>query len=368
MVYALNLFNFVPGNEDRYREYSVKAGKIIYALGGRVIAAGRAPVRHMRGEVERRQMIVVEFPSEAVFQRFLDEAQRHDLHALREEATTDYVWTLFAPWDMRGWVRANGGSRGPEPRATDGELAGAMPVLVLLPGLLCDAALWAPQVEALSDAYRLWVADLALDDSIAGMARRALSEAPAERFALAGLSMGGYVAMEIVRQAPQRVTQLALLDTRARLDTPAETERRRELIGIARTERGFTPITNRMLPLLVHPERTKDDRLVRIIRGMAERTGVDGYVRQQMAIMSRADFRREVSRIMCPTLVLCGRQDMLTPLEMHEELVRLIAAASLTVIEDCGHLSTLERPAEVNTALRGWLENIRTTSSDTHAA
>jgi len=368
MVYALNLFNLVAGKEDRYREYSVKAGKIIYALGGRVIAAGRAPVRHMRGEVERRQMIVVEFPSEAVFQRFLDEAQRHDLHALREEATTDYVWTLFAAWDMRAWVRASRGSRGLEPRATDCESASAMPVLVLLPGLLCDAALWAPQVEVLSSGCCSWVGDLALDDSIAGMARRVLSEAPAERFALAGLSMGGYVAMEIMRQAPQRVTQLALLDTRARLDTPEETERRRELIGIARRERGFTPITSRMLPLLVHPERTKDNRLVGIIRNMAERTGVEGYVRQQTAIMSRADFRRDVSQITCPTLVLCGRQDLLTPLEMQEELVRLIPTASLAVVEDCGHLSTLERPAEVNAVLRGWLENVPASSSGTHAA
>ena len=355
MVYALNLFNFVPGKEDRYREYSVKAGKIIYGLGGRVIAAGHAPLRYLHGDVERRQMIVVEFPSEAVFQRFLDEAQRQDIHALREEATTDYIWTLFAPWDMRAWVRAGADSHAPEPRTADHESPGAMPVLVLLPGLLCDAALWAPQVEALSDVCRPWVGDLTRDDTIAGMARRVLSEAPTERFALAGLSMGGYVAMEIMRQAPQRVTRLALLDTRARLDTPKETERRRELIGIARSERGFTPITNRMLPLLVHPERIKDGPLASIIRGMAERTGVDGYVRQQTAIMSRADFRRDLPRVARPTLILCGRQDVLTPLEMHEELARLIPDATLVIIEHCGHLSTLERPAEVNTALRAWL-------------
>jgi pimeloyl-ACP methyl ester carboxylesterase len=229
------------------------------------------------------------------------------------------------------------------------------PHLILLPGLLCDHALWEPQIAALSDVCVPWVADLTRDDSFASMAARVLAEAPAQRFALAGLSMGGYVAMEIMRQAPERVTRLALLDTRATLDTPEETARRHELMRLAQTERGFTPITTRMLPLLVHPARAKDEPLTRIIREMAERIGVEVYLRHQKAIMSRPDFRPGLPRIGCPTLVLCGREDALTPLEKHEDIARLIPTARLAIVEQCGHLSTLERPHEVNVAMRGWL-------------
>jgi len=230
------------------------------------------------------------------------------------------------------------------------------PALILLPGLLCDHALWEPQMAALSDACVPWVADLTRDDSFASMAARVLAEAPAQRFALAGLSMGGYVAMEIMRRAPERVTKLALLDTRAILDTPEETARRHELMRLAETERGFTPITTRMLPLLVHPDRVDDELLVRIIREMAERIGAKVYVRHQKAIMSRSDYRPDLRHIGCPTLVLCGRQDALTPLERHEEMARLIPTARLVIVELCGHLSTLERPYEVSVALRDWLD------------
>ena len=229
------------------------------------------------------------------------------------------------------------------------------PSLILLPGLLCDHALWEPQIGALSDVCVPWVADLTRDDSFASMAARVLTDATSEQFALAGLSMGGYVAMEIMWQAPERVTRLALLDTRATLDTSEETARRHEMMRLARTERGFTPITTRMLPLLIHPARAKDEPLVRVIRDMAERIGVEAYLRQQNAILSRPDFRPLLPRIDCPTLVLCGREDVLTPLERHEEMVRLIPTARLAIIEQCGHLSTLERPYEVNVALRDWL-------------
>ena len=349
MAYALNLFNLIPGKEDQYRRYSVLAGKIIYGLGGRVILAGHAPLRYLHGDVERRQLIVVDFPSAAVFQQFLDEAERQHIHELREGATADYIWTLFEQWDMRSWVRE---TQPATPAPADGS---ARPTLVLLPGLLCDPALWAPQIDALADVSAPWVADLTRDDTIAGMAERVLAEAPSERFALAGLSMGGYVAMEVVRRAPQRVTRLALLDTRARADVPEETERRHEFIRLAQTERGFAPITNRMLPLLVHPARARDEALVRVIREMSEHVGVEAYVRQQRAVISRPDFRPGLAHIECPTLVLCGREDALTTLEMHDEMTRLIPRARLVIVEQCGHLSTLERPVEVNAALRDWL-------------
>ena len=355
MLYALNLFNFVPGKEDQYRHYSVLAGKIIYGLGGRVIAAGHAPVRYLHGDVERRQMIVVEFPSEEAFQKFHDEAERQHIHELREGATRDYIWTLFDSWDMRSWVRQASGEPQPESANIRSVASDSRPHLILVPGLLCDAALWQPQIDDLSAICRPWVADVAQDDSIAGMAARVLRTAPSQRFAVAGLSMGGYVAMELVRQAPERVSSLALLDTRARLDTPEETARRLEMLRLAQTERGFTPITNRMLPLLIHESRLQDQALVAIIRGMAERTGVEGYVRQQRAVMARADTRDDLRRFHCPTLVVCGRQDAITPLAMSVEMAELVPDARLAVIEDCGHLSTLEKPREVNAALRTWL-------------
>jgi pimeloyl-ACP methyl ester carboxylesterase len=357
MLYALNLFNFIPGKEDQYRRYSMLAGKIIYGLGGRVIAAGHTPLRYLHGDVERRQMIVVEFPSEEAFQKFLEEAERQHIHELREGATRDYIWTLFEYWDMRAWVRESGAASMAEQRDAPPASDDGRPRLILLPGLLCDAALWQPQVDALAQMCRPWVADVNQDDSITAMAARVLQEAPAERFAVAGLSMGGYVAMELLRQAPQRVTSLALLDTRARLDTLEETARRMELIRLAESERGFTPITNRMLPLLMHASRLEDRALVEIIRGMAERTGVEGYIRQQQAVMSRADTREDLKRFGCPTLVLCGREDAITPLAMSIEMAELIPDARLTVIENCGHLSTLEKPHEVNAALRAWLQS-----------
>jgi pimeloyl-ACP methyl ester carboxylesterase len=227
--------------------------------------------------------------------------------------------------------------------------------LVLVPGLLCDAALFAPQASALADCADIWIPDLRSQSSLADMADAILHGAPFERFALAGLSMGGYVAMELMRRAPQRVTRLALLDTRAAPDTPEESERRRELIRLAQTARGFTPVTNRMLPLLVHPSRLKDAPLVQVIRDMADRTGIDGFVRQQTAIIGRPDSRPGLKDIAVPALVLCGREDAITPLARHQEMAGLIPVASLVVIETCGHLSTLEQPAAVNQALRDWL-------------
>lgn len=238
---------------------------------------------------------------------------------------------------------------------TDAKKPAARMGLVLVPGLLCDAALFAPQSEALADIADIWIPDLRAQSSLRAMGATILNNAPFDKFALAGLSMGGYVAMEIMRQAPQRVTRLALLDTRAGPDTAEESERRRELIRLAQTERGFAPVTNRMLPLLLHPSRLKDTQLVGIVRDMADRTGIDGFVRQQAAIIARPDSRPSLKEIAVPTLVLCGREDAITSLARHEEMAGLIDGAKLVIVDNCGHLSTLEQPDAVNAAMRNWL-------------
>jgi len=227
------------------------------------------------------------------------------------------------------------------------------PELVLLPGLLCDGALWQAQVAALADVATCRVVDLTGHDSIAALARAVLAAAP-PRFALAGLSMGGYVAQEVVRQAPERVTRLALLDTSARADADEQRARRRGLIELAQKGR-FKGVTPRLLPQLVAPERLADERLVEIVLGMAARVGRDGFLRQQKAILGRPDGRDDLARIRVPTLVACGREDRLTPLVLHEEMAALIPSARLIVFERAGHLPPLERPEAVSDALLGWL-------------
>jgi pimeloyl-ACP methyl ester carboxylesterase len=230
--------------------------------------------------------------------------------------------------------------------------------LVLVPGLLCDAQLWRAQVENLADVADMWIADHTRSSTMAGVARDVLADAPFQRFALAGLSMGGYIALEIMRQAAQRVAALALLDTAAAADLPQQTQRRREFIALS--ERGeFAQVTEILLPLLVHPSRLAERALADVVRSMAENIGKDAFARQQQAIMSRADSRALLQSIACPTLVLCGRDDALTPLARHAEIAAGIRGARLEVIEDCGHLSTLERPAPVNAALRSWLAATR---------
>ncbi|WP_338092733.1 alpha/beta fold hydrolase [Allostella humosa] len=207
--------------------------------------------------------------------------------------------------------------------------------------------------DALAVEAAAVVADLTLDDSVADMAARVLEWAP-PRFALAGLSMGGYVAQEIMRQAPERVTRLALLDTSAREDSDEQRRRRGGLIALARQGR-FKGVTPRLLPLLVHPDRLEDAELVGLVMGMAERVGRDAFLRQQTAILGRPDGIADLSRIDCPALILCGRQDALTAPALHEEMAFHMRGATLVQIDDCGHLSSLERPEAVVAAMRAWL-------------
>jgi pimeloyl-ACP methyl ester carboxylesterase len=229
----------------------------------------------------------------------------------------------------------------------------ALPI-VLVPGLLCTARLYAEQIPTLWRLGLVTVADHTRDDSMAAIARRILADAP-PRFALAGLSMGGYVAFEIVREAPQRVARLALLSTSARLDPPEITERRRRQITLAQEGR-FGDVADMQFPLLVHRSRLDDEGLQTLVRLMADQTGVDAFVREQTAIIGRADSRPDLAAIACPTLVVVGDGDELIAPENSVEIAAGIPGARLVTIAGCGHLSTLERPEQVTAALGEWLQ------------
>jgi pimeloyl-ACP methyl ester carboxylesterase len=225
--------------------------------------------------------------------------------------------------------------------------------VVLVPGLSCSARLYAGQVPALWPFGPVTVADHTRDETIAAIARRILAAAP-PRFALAGLSMGGYIAFEIVRQGRERVVKLALLDTAAGPETPQQTEGRRARIEATKAGR-FAEVVEGLYPLFVHPDRHHDAALKREVGLMADETGPDVFIRQQHAIMGRADSRPTLAAITCPTLVVVGDADVLTPPAAAQEIAAGIAGARLVVIPQCGHISTMERPEAVNAALAEWM-------------
>jgi pimeloyl-ACP methyl ester carboxylesterase len=225
--------------------------------------------------------------------------------------------------------------------------------IVLVPGLNCSARLYAEQIPALWQFGPVTVADHRRDDSMPAIARRVLADAP-PRFALAGLSMGGYIALEIMRQAPDRVAKLALLDTGAGAEVPERTAQRKPMIELAEQGR-FAEVTDHQFPLLVHRKRHGDAALKAIVRAMNEETGPEAYCRQQQAIIGRSDLRPELAAIACPTLVLVGDDDQLTPPALAREMAAGIPGARLVMVPECGHLSTLERPQAVNEALIDWM-------------
>jgi len=224
---------------------------------------------------------------------------------------------------------------------------------LLIPGLLCTPRLYAEQMPALWRFGPVTVANHTYDDNMSGIARRILSLAP-PKFALIGLSMGGYVAFEILRQAPDRVAKLALLDTTARPDAPEQTEQRKRQVEMARHGR-FDGIAQLLFPRFVSAARHGDRALQDVVRAMAEDTGAEAFVRQQTAIMNRADSRPGLGAIACPTLVVVGADDALTPPDRAAEMVAAIAGARQRVVPECGHLSTLEQPETVTQALVAFL-------------
>jgi pimeloyl-ACP methyl ester carboxylesterase len=224
---------------------------------------------------------------------------------------------------------------------------------LLLPGLAATTRLYAAQIPLLWQFGPVMLADHRRDDSIAAIARRILDQAP-PRFALLSLSMGGYIGFELLRQAPARVRRLALLDTSARQDTPEQSARRGTLIDLARAGR-YGEVADLLYPALVHPDRLTDHGLRAQVRSMAEETGAEAFIRQQTAIMNRIDSRPHLAAIGCPTLVLVGDADQLTPPERAQEIAAAIPGARLVVVPASGHLSTLEQPERVNAALLEWL-------------
>lgn len=230
-------------------------------------------------------------------------------------------------------------------------MAAPLPIL-LVPGLLCSARVYVPQLPALWPFGPLTIADHRRDDDIATVARHILDTAP-PRFALAGFSYGGYIAFEIMRQASERVARLALLDTMAPPDTPEATAGREKLMAMAQAGK-FDEVIDLLATRFLHVDRHKDEPLKRIVRDMAHETGTEAFLRQQRAIMRRPDSRPLLAAIKCPTLVLVGDGDVLTPPARAKEIADGIAGSRLAVIANCGHLSTLEKPDAVNAALVEW--------------
>jgi len=229
------------------------------------------------------------------------------------------------------------------------------PALLLFPGLLCDARLWRDQVEALSDSIACIVADCTQDDSLDAMAQRALAAMPG-RFAVAGLSMGGYAAMALLRLAPERLTGLCLMDTSARPDTPEQARRRRGMMALVARGHRFKGVTPRLLPLLLHPDRLGDQAICDDVMAMADRVGQAAYLRQQAAIVARPDSRPDLARVAVPTLAAAGAGDQLTPPELAAEIAALVPGADLQVVERAGHLLPMERPDAATALLRRWLD------------
>lgn len=229
--------------------------------------------------------------------------------------------------------------------------------LVLLPGLACDAAAWAPVLPWLP-GVQAWVPPARVHARIAEMAAWVLQEAPAARFALAGHSLGGRIALEVLRQAPQRVTRVALLDTGwsplpAGLAGDAERQQRESLVTLAR-QSGMRAMGERWSPPMLHPDFL-GGAVHDSVLAMIERQSVERFAAQQRALLDRPDAGDVLGGIQCPTLLLCGREDGWSPPARHEEMAARIAGAQLRVVPHCGHMSTMEQPEAVGRALAQWM-------------
>jgi pimeloyl-ACP methyl ester carboxylesterase len=221
--------------------------------------------------------------------------------------------------------------------------------VLLLSGMMCDARMWEPQVQAF--AQRIFHANTTRSDNFVDMASQALAGAP-ERFAIAGLSMGGILAFEIWRQAPDRVTHMALLDTNPHADTPERRSLRVQHIEAALAGGLRELAIESLKPLYLARAHREDEELLDTILGMARDLGPDVFHRQSLALRDRQDSVPTLATIDCPVLVMCGDEDMLCPVEYHELMAERIPGARLVIIKQCGHLSSLEQPEIVTQELK----------------
>jgi pimeloyl-ACP methyl ester carboxylesterase len=233
---------------------------------------------------------------------------------------------------------------------------GLTPV-VLLPGLVCDATVWAHARASLEARAPVSIPDYGLLDSLGAMAEKVLGEAP-PRFALAGHSMGGRVALEVIRRAPERVSALALMDTGIQplaAGEPGEREAagRHDLLALAR-EHGMAAMALRWVQGMVWPPRLTDRGLVQAVVDMFARRSADMFAAQIRALLARPDARGVLANIHCPTLVLCGEQDRWAPAQRHRDMAAEIPGATLVLVPECGHMCTMERPEEVTRSLLAW--------------
>lgn len=233
--------------------------------------------------------------------------------------------------------------------------------LILVPGLLCDAAVWQAQIAALGDRCDSHVAHHGEANTLGAMAEAILAAAPAQ-FALAGHSMGGRVALEVWARAPQRVTRLALLDTGYE-GLPAweagERERagRMRLLDVAQRE-GMRPMARAWARGMVHPDRLADSALMESIHAMLARSNPQVFAAQIHALLNRPNRTALLGTITVPTLVLCGREDSWSTLERHQAMAALIPGSVLVDVPHCGHMCTMERPQALSRALRAWLDDM----------
>ena len=227
-----------------------------------------------------------------------------------------------------------------------------MTPFLLIPGLNCDARVYRGAVETLWRSGPVTIANHLDGEGIGGIAANILRDAPPS-FALGGFSMGGYIALEIMRQAPERVTKLALLDTNARADTPEATELRRRRIETVRGGK-FGLVVQQSFAGLVHPSLLDDSGIFATHRAMADNCGPEAYIRHQLAIIARPDLRGELQHISVPTVVIVGDADQISPVDTAREMAANIPQSHLVIVREAGHLAPLEQPIQVNAALAEW--------------
>ena len=231
--------------------------------------------------------------------------------------------------------------------------------LLLLPGLMNDERVWHPLLPALGAERPVRMAPTHVRDSAEASARDAIAAMPPGQFAVAGFSLGGYVALEVCRQAGERIAGLALLDTGARTDAEDTQASRTRMVQAMRSG-GATldQIAAGFAARVVHASHLGDADLLRLLADMARVVGSDGFAKQQQAAIGRRDNRELLTTLQVPALVLCGREDQVTPLALSEEMAQLLPDASLVIVERAGHMTTLEQPDAVAAAVVDWLSRV----------